>query len=360
MAQRIIPDDKSHQTDVKLRLKKAPITIPVLLVRGMLAGVDARAESSHGYLRDAAIPADLLSHAGARVTAEQYIALCRTLIEQRADESLGYLARPLKPGSFALLARSALGARDLRQAIKRIAHTFSLLRDDEALELRVKDGLAGLVLHFNDTSAAQPLLLQTFRHTYFLRWFWRLMAWMAGGRLPAKRFDFAFGRPPDVGTYKQAFPATMQFDQARTAVWFDEARLQTPVRRDEVAWRALLAGMPGNIIIPPRNEDVVSKKVCNHLLRTRWQAGWASLAETAKALHMSTATLQRRLAQERTSFQALKDELRRDIAIERLNTSAVPLADLARELGFSESAAFQRAFKGWTGRSPGASRQAKA
>jgi len=357
MPQRIVSYGRSHQTTVQIRLKKEPITIPVFLVRGMLAGVEARGESSQAYLLDAAIPAELLSHPDTRVTAEQYIALCRGLIHKRADESLGYLARPLKLGSFEFMARSALGARHLGQAIKRIARTLSLLRDDEALELRVEGGLAGLVLHFNDTTASQPIFLQTFRHTFCLRVLWRLIAWVAGGRLPAKRFDFAFTSLPDVGNYNQAFPASLQFDQTHTAVWFDEAWLQTPVRRDEAALRAFLAEAPANIIIPPRKDDAISKRVRNHLRRT--QSGWPSLAEMAQVMHMSTATLQRRLAMEHTSFQALKDELRRDIAIVRLNTSTVPMTELARELGFTESAAFQRAFKAWTGRSPGASRQGK-
>jgi AraC-like DNA-binding protein len=72
---------------------------------------------------------------------------------------------------------------------------------------------------------------------------------------------------------------------------------------------------------------------------------------------MSTTTLQQRLAMEGTSFQSLKDELRRDMAIVRLNASAVPLAALAQELGFNDSGAFQRALKGWTGSAPGAYRK---
>ena len=68
---------------------------------------------------------------------------------------------------------------------------------------------------------------------------------------------------------------------------------------------------------------------------------------------MSNSTLQKHLANEGTSFQSLKDTLRRDIAVVRLNTSSVSLAALADELGFADSAAFQRAFKSWTGSAPG-------
>ncbi|MDN5539635.1 AraC family transcriptional regulator, partial [Comamonas sp.] len=80
---------------------------------------------------------------------------------------------------------------------------------------------------------------------------------------------------------------------------------------------------------------------------------WAGLQATAAELNMSAPTLQRKLAAAGTSFQAIKDELRRDIAVSRLGTSKVSFTELAADLGFADAAAFQRAFKGWTGSSPG-------
>jgi AraC-like DNA-binding protein len=72
---------------------------------------------------------------------------------------------------------------------------------------------------------------------------------------------------------------------------------------------------------------------------------------------MSVSTLQRHLAGEGSSFQQVKDHLRRDLAIVRLNTSTIQLSALASELGFSDQAVFQRAFKTWTGSAPGAYRR---
>jgi len=335
--------------------RTAPVTIPVSLVHGMLAGVAARGEDATPFLVAAGIPAQLLDQPAARVTAAQYASLFRALIEGRADESLGLLARPLKPGSFALLARSALGARDLEEAIRRIAHTFWLLRDDLRLLLRTEGDCAGLALEFIDADAGAVAARQVFLHELLLRVFWRLAAWLAGGRLPARRFEFAFARPAHVDSYAQVFPAESVFESPQTAVWFDAAWLRAAMRRDATALRAFLAEAQANIIMPRRHDEVCGTRVRNHLRRT--QPDWPDLAATASALNMSTATLQRRLAQEACSFQQLKDELRRDTAIVRLNTSTVTLAALAQELGFTDSAAFQRAFKAWTGSAPGAYRR---
>ncbi|WP_043349200.1 AraC family transcriptional regulator [Cupriavidus basilensis] len=331
-----------------------PVTISIALVHGMLAGVRARGQSCDVYLADAGIAPDLLREAGARVTGAQYIALFRSLIDRLGDEGLGLLSRPLKPGSFALTARSALGAPDLETAIRRIARTFRLVQDDIELVPVREAGLAGLALHFTHAAQARPGFLDEM----LLRVFWRLLAWLAGGQLPAARFDFAFECPPHVGSYGKVFPAQLNFGQPRTAIWFDAVRLESPVRRDEAALWDFLAQAQANVIMPRRREEMTSARVRGHLQRT--QPAWPDLAATADALHMSTSTLQRRLATEGTSFQALKDELRRDIAIVRLNTSTVALAALAQELGFTDSASFQRAFKAWTGSAPGTYRRGES
>jgi AraC-like DNA-binding protein len=319
----------------------------------MLAGVRSRGEPCDGFLADAGIAAELLEHAGARVPSAQYVALFGLLIKRRADEGLGFLSRPLKPGSFALMARSAMGAPNLESAIQRMAQTFWLLQDDVKLELRREGSHAGLSMRFGSLSVAQPVFL----HEMLLRVFWRLVAWLAGGRLPATHCDFAFETPPHAGSYGKIFPVPLKFGQPQTVIWFDASWLQTPVHRDEVALRAFLADAQANVVVPRRGNGVISARVRNHLQRTR--PAWPDLAATAGALNMSTATLQRRLAVEGASFQSLKDELRRDMAITRLNASAVPLAELALDLGFTDSAAFQRAFKGWTGSAPGAYRRGR-
>ena len=329
----------------------SPVTIPVTFLRGLLDGAQARGQPFEPLLAEAGIPAELLDHAGARVTAAQYATLFRLVIERLGDESLGYMSRPLKPGSFALIARSAVSAPTLNTAIRRAMHTFWLLQDDVAPELVRSAHSVGLAFRFTNPLVAERVFL----HEVLLRVFWRLFAWLAGGRLPVTRFEFAFECPPHAGSYGKIFPAPLAFGQALTAFWFDATWLDRPVRRDEAALRSFLADAQGNILIPRRSHDEISARVRSYLQRS--QPAWPDLGGTAEALHLSSATLQRRLATEGTSFQTLKDELRRDIAIVRLNTSAAPLAQLALELGFADSAAFQRAFKGWTGSAPGAYRR---
>jgi AraC-like DNA-binding protein len=323
-------------------------TISIAFVQGMLCGVSGPAAP---WLIDSGIAPELLDEPAARVTSEQYVTLFSLLMDRRDDEFLGLLSRPLRRGTFALLARSTLGVPTLSEGLRRLSATFRLLQDDLELE-RVSDGkLVGLRLVFGDGDRAR----HTFLHELLLRVFWRLIVWLHGGRLRPARFDFAFTTPVHAAEYVRVFPGQVQFEQPYSTVWFDAASLSVPMLRDAKAMRAFLAQAPRIVIIPHSRENAVSARVRAYLQQLH--PAWPDLASVANELHLSGSTLQRKLAAEGTSFQALKDQLRRDIAIVNLSTSTVSLATLAQQLGFADGPAFQRAFKAWTGSPPGTYRR---
>ncbi len=72
----------------------------------------------------------------------------------------------------------------------------------------------------------------------------------------------------------------------------------------------------------------------------------------AKLAGISTRSLQRQLAQEGTNYSDLLEAMRREKAIALLKNSQLNLTDIARQLGYANSANFSRAFKRWTNFSP--------
>ena len=332
-----------------------PAFISVAFVRGMFSGLlrggRLPGSAERELLVQAGLAPDLLDQPSACITADQYAHLMRLLMGHFNDEALGFLSRPLRPGTLALLAGSALGAATLGGALRRFARAFTLVQDDVEVQVVSVGAQTGVELRFTDPAVVQPVFL----HELLPRVFWRVLAWLASGRLQVERFDFAFARPVHADSYAKLFPGQVVFDQPFTAFWLDTLHLQGPVRRDKAALRNFLADAQVYMVLPYLGEDTLSARLRTHLLHA--QPRWPDLEECAAALHMAVSTLQRRLASEGTSFRTLRDSLRRDIAIARLNSSSAPLATLAGELGFADSAAFQRAFKAWTGLSPGSFRR---
>ena len=81
-------------------------------------------------------------------------------------------------------------------------------------------------------------------------------------------------------------------------------------------------------------------------------AKYQDISKAAQSLHMSESSLRRRLQKENTSYQALKDEIRCEVAIDKLLNQNAKVADLAEYLGFTEPSSFVRSFKSWTGQTP--------
>ena len=88
--------------------------------------------------------------------------------------------------------------------------------------------------------------------------------------------------------------------------------------------------------------------------------GDASLGAVARKLRMSERTLQRKLAEESASYDALLDAMRHELAVRYLADRKIAIAEVAYLLGYSEPSPFHRAFKRWTGVTPSEARKRAA
>jgi YesN/AraC family two-component response regulator len=96
------------------------------------------------------------------------------------------------------------------------------------------------------------------------------------------------------------------------------------------------------------------------LLEGELRSGDPKLEHLAARLHMSPRTLHRRLGEEGTGFRRVLAGLRRELAARHLREARLPLGEIGFLLGFSETSAFHRAFRRWTGWRPLAYRRAHA
>ncbi|MGQ0531862.1 MAG: helix-turn-helix domain-containing protein [Caulobacteraceae bacterium] len=106
-------------------------------------------------------------------------------------------------------------------------------------------------------------------------------------------------------------------------------------------------------VTPPasRTDDAITPRA-QQIIARLMRMGEFSQADVARAFGLHERTLQRRLKAEGTSFEALRDEARRDWAQTLLGQRTVPLSHIAEVLGYAEASAFTRASQRWFGASP--------
>jgi AraC-like DNA-binding protein len=97
-------------------------------------------------------------------------------------------------------------------------------------------------------------------------------------------------------------------------------------------------------------ETIAGRVAAEVLARLKGEA--PSIDIIARSMAMSARKLQRELAEEGTTFQAVLDEVRRELAVRHLEDPMATVAKVAWLVGFSEPSAFHRAFRRWTGKSP--------
>lgn len=286
----------------------------------------------------------------APVTVQQYGRLWLAMAAALDDEFFGLAARPMRVGSFALLGHAVLHTRTLEQALRRSLRFLRVVLDHPHGTLQASGGEARIVLA--DVGAPRP--------AFAYRTFWLVLlglaCWLIGRRIPLRRIDFSCPSPEHRADYSQFFGAPVHFDQPDCRLTFDAAYLRLPTIRSEQALKAFLRGAPANILVRYRHDSGWVAKIRAHL-KTVAAADWPTFDALAAQLDLPPATLRRRLRGEGQSFAAIKDELRSVMAQALLRDGARSVADIASELGFSEPSAFHRAFRKWTGHSPGAFRR---
>ena len=150
----------------------------------------------------------------------------------------------------------------------------------------------------------------------------------------------------------------LRFDASRTAIHFDANVLASPILQNAETLKRFLRQAPLSVILKYKNEGSWTSRLRKRLRGSMGAPDWPLLEEVAREFHVAPTTLRRRLVTEGTSYQRLKDELRRDAAIHHLSSGTLSVAQIGGLLGFQETSAFHRAFKKWSGMQPGEYRMA--
>ncbi len=291
------------------------------------------------------------------VSMEQYSRLCVELFRELADESGGVLyGSPTPFGTTRLLLYSVIHCRSLSAVLER-AMEFNAACRERRDEIRVnrlevdKEGRLASLHYYSVADPANPPP-QDGALCGLSMWL-RLCGWLIGQHIDLVSAQCAGPAPDKPDALRHFFPCPVSFDAESNAVTFSARQLEAPVVRTEVELEKFLPVAPYHVVIKPVASDANISSRIRNLLGDDFRQEMPSFEELTAMLNMSPRTLRRRLEKEGTSYQRIKDNARRDVAISSLSRERMTVSDVAEQVGFSDPSAFHRSFKKWTGLSPG-------
>lgn len=309
---------------------------------------------------DTAFDRTVAADPDARISLELEETLWNEAARRSEDDAFGlHAAEVVQPGVFDVLDYVVRCAPTLRASLERLAR-YNRLVHDAAVFTLIERGDALRVEHaFQIGGATQCRHSADFTLASLV-----VIGSQIGGRpLRPRAVEFRHPRPASPAAwdeYQRIFGLAPSFAQRVNAITFVASDLARPTPASDPALsrvverhaEALLAARPCPVA---STADRVRR-----ILATTLGEGDATLAAVAEKLHMSERSLQRKLADEGLSFDALLDELRRDLAMRYLADPKIAVAEVAYLLGYSEPSPFHRAFKRWTGVTPTEARRRAA
>lgn len=185
----------------------------------------------------------------------------------------------------------------------------------------------------------------------------QIMRALCGDGWSPSAVTFARHKPPDPAPYQRFFRSKLQFDADETALLFETRWLNRRLANAEPELRRLLlkeAEQTQTVRRSDLPDDV------RRVIRTMVGTAHCSTRGVAHLFGINERTLHRQLMAQGTSFKALADEMRYEIARQLLRDTSIPLGKIAQLLDYSEISAFNRAFVRWSGLPPGAWRKRNA
>lgn len=244
-------------------------------------------------------------------------------------------------GTFPLLDCTTAACGTLRQSLAALVRYFGLVTTSGSW--RIVPGALELV-----PSAVMP------------DWF-RIATWEFGLHYTAARLDellpvsavHGLEVPWAKPAWASAYRDPTVFSAGRAAILIDELALDRPCKRADPLVAELLAKNAAALLTTRTTAQPAVQREVTDVILSLLPRGLPGMDAVASELGMSPRTLRRRLAEEGLTFEGVRDAVLSTIARDRLRDARLSLEEVAYIVGFSEVSAFRRAFRRWTGTTPG-------
>ena len=317
-------------------------TQPAATLRVFVTALGRLGYSTDALLGASGVSAAQLDNPDGRVPCTSIPAVICEAMRTRPLKNLGMKVAYETPiGAFQLLDYLIVTCENIREAAKQLARYLRISEAPFAIEIRDDEDPVRIVY----SNVREPFTAE-FEVALAIFHFRR----ETESRFKADYASFAH-TPDDVSEMEQALGCPIRVQSHWVGFGLSREAWELPVRRRDPILHSILHRNAEELAARLPETDTVVAEV-RRLLVTRIAQGGADIEPMARSMATSVRSLQRRLAAAGTSYQEVLDSTRREAAGRHLTDRALSITEVAYLLGYSEPAAFHRAFKRWYGSTP--------
>ena len=295
-----------------------------------------------------------LAGIGARIDDDDFNQLVANAQALTNDPALGLkLGLRLNLSAHAVLGQAFITCTDLAQALGLFLKYNHLLASSLHLEFEIVGEKCILSM------ASAPVdLSEEFGYELLYGGIINTLRGLLNAPELCLRMELPYPQPAHSDIYYEVFGDDVHFNCVQGRILFDRSLLDTPMPSSNPVLRDLYEAECARLLADLEEETSVAELTLRLLRKLEGQ--YPQMPQIASMLNLSPRTYRRRLDEEEQSFQKLLDQVRAEHATRYLQNTRLPLSSIAYMVGFSDSSNFRRAYRKWTGKSPGEIRAAKA
>jgi AraC-like DNA-binding protein len=314
--------------------------------------VESAGVSRKELLSAAAIHPARLDDIDARVGHDEYNRLLLAAMEITGDEALGlHMGEQASLVGFDVFAHVAAHAATMREAIAGLLRFHRLVTDDPEPLLQEKQHTATLICRIPRSAPRCERLRAEFAMVGYLR----MVHQFAGRHRTLQGAFFQHGAPAYRAEYTRIFSGTEHFGHAFTGAVFDRQFLDCEQHPRSAELYAAMKSLAERKLTRITRQGGHAERLREYLA-AQPPTAHVDMEAAAHWFGISVRSLRRRLEEEHVSFTEVLAEARASAAKRLLEDPERSIGQTAYDLGFSETSAFYRAFKRWTGMTPTAYR----
>ena len=297
-------------------------------------------------LSNAGIDAATLADADARIPRRLVGDILQNAMARTLDSALGlHAAERIDSADFGVVDHAVRACPDVRHALLCNAR-YTRLQDDNVEMHLVQDG-ERVVWQIRNAVPPTLRLTNDFQVTAT---FMNLSRRLGLHEAPLE-VHFRHKDTTDIAEYARVFRAPVRFGMPHNGLVLPRRFLDQPVPCANPDVFSVFDSMATHLLKELDRKVTVVERV-RRFIAGRIGRDDIGIVNAGSQLHMSEATLRRRLIEEGTTYKAIVDQVRRELAAQYIAEPQIAIGEISFLLGFSTNSAFGRAFRRWNGVSP--------